>query len=76
MKKAILILFLVAGTHLIPLRTHAQCAMCSRVVESNQANKVNKVGKKLNNGILYLLAVPYLIGAIGAFAWYKNRNKV
>ncbi|HRH65395.1 MAG TPA: hypothetical protein PLU53_03785 [Bacteroidia bacterium] len=53
----------------------AQCSMCRRVTETNVHDGGNKVGKKLNSGILYLLAIPYLIGAVGAFTWYKNRNK-
>jgi len=58
----------------------AQCAMCKRVAETNfkQGDKNNpaiKRGKSLNNGILYLLSVPYLLGAVGAVVWYKNRKK-
>ena len=74
MKKLIyismLLSFLFAGT-----AATAQCSMCRRATETNAHDGGNKVGKKLNSGILYLLAVPYLIGAVGAFAWYKNRNK-
>jgi hypothetical protein len=58
----------------------AQCAMCKRVAETNfkDGNKNNpaiKRGKSLNNGILYLLSVPYLLGAVGVVVWYKNRKK-
>ena len=67
---SLLISFLFTG-----IGASAQCSMCRRVTETNDHDGSNKVGKKLNSGILYLLAVPYLIGAVGAFAWYKNRNK-
>lgn len=57
----------------------AQCAMCKSSVESNQANadttKLEKFGKGLNKGILYIMAMPYiLVGTVGFF-WYRNRRK-
>jgi len=53
----------------------AQCSMCRRVAETNQEGHANKVGKSLNSGILYLMAVPYLLGAIGVAMWWKSKNK-
>jgi hypothetical protein len=53
----------------------AQCAMCRRVVETSQDAKDNKAGRGLNSGILYLLAIPYLLGSVGAVVWWKNRKK-
>lgn len=44
---------------------------------SAQSNMENggTAGRGLNNGILYMLAMPYLIiGTIG-FIWWKNRRK-
>ena len=57
------------------MEVSAQCAMCRRVAESNRETNENKIGNHLNFGILYLLAMPYLIGAIGTFVWMKNRKK-
>ncbi|REJ85341.1 MAG: hypothetical protein DWQ44_10570 [Bacteroidetes bacterium] len=74
MRKAAFILFFGLMT-LLPELTQAQCAMCRRVAESNTESNSNKVGKNLNTGILYLLAIPYLLGAVGVAFWYKNRNK-
>ena len=52
----------------------AQCTMCSTTVESN-----NKSGstttKGLNNGIIYLLAAPYLAVAAVGFIWYKKYRR-
>jgi glucose-6-phosphate dehydrogenase assembly protein OpcA len=31
--------------------------------------------RSLNNGILYLMTLPYLIGGIGAVVWWKNKRK-
>jgi hypothetical protein len=45
----------------------AQCAMCKAVVESGD----NSMAKGLNNGILYLMAMPYLLVVLGGFVFYK-----
>lgn len=53
----IVILFLA-----ISFDVDAQCAMCKANVESNQQNAgdiSSAFGNGLNNGILYLMAVPY-----------------
>ncbi len=54
----ILLVFAIAPVDLI-----AQgCAMCKAVAESEQTfGGVQSVGRGLNNGILYLMAVPYLL---------------
>ena len=55
----------------------AQCPMCKSAVESSIKSGQNNVGKGLNDGILYLLAAPYLfVGTLG-FLWIKKyRAKV
>jgi hypothetical protein len=53
----------------------AQCAMCKRNVETNKETRENKVGTGLNKGILYLMSVPYLIGAIGLAMWMKRKKE-
>ena len=52
----------------------AQCPMCKMAAESNLKNG-GTAGRGLNNGILYLLATPYLIIGGIAYVWYKNRKK-
>ena len=50
----------------------AQCPMCKSAVESSIKSGQNNVGKGLNDGILYLLAAPYLfVGTLG-FLWFKK----
>lgn len=44
----------------MPEFAEAQCAMCKASVESSQGQK-NSVAGGLNTGILYLMAVPYLL---------------
>jgi len=56
-------------------QSSAQCAMCRRNVETNKMAEKSKVGTGLNKGILYLMSVPYVIGAIGVFMWVKRRKE-
>lgn len=54
----------------------SQCAMCRATVENNQsANQTNTIGNGLNQGILYLLSVPYLILATFGVWWYRHFKK-
>lgn len=48
-----------------------QCAMCSLNAENSTQNG-NTQGKGLNNGILFLLGMPFLIGGGIGFLWYKK----
>lgn len=51
----------------------AQCPMCRATAESNLANGGTE-GKGLNNGILYMLGMPYILIGTIAFLWWKNRK--
>jgi hypothetical protein len=42
--------------------------------ESNLQNG-GTAGKGLNNGILYMLATPYLLIGIVGYVWWRNRNR-
>jgi len=53
---------------------YSQCAMCSATAE-NSVNNGNTEGDGLNDGILYLLAAPYLAVAGIGYLWYKNYRK-
>lgn len=52
----------------------AQCAMCTTAVESNSKSGA-KTTRGLNNGILYLLAAPYFLAAVGGFVWYRSYRR-
>ncbi len=57
-----------------PTELPAQCPMCKIGAESNLRNG-GSAGNGLNTGILYMLALPYLlVGTIG-FIWWKNRKQ-
>lgn len=69
LKVAVVIMVLMLCIRVSPVQ--AQCAMCKATVESN-VNAEKTVGRGLNDGILYLMTIPYLV--LGGFAWmvYKN----
>lgn len=60
---------------LVPNNVQAQCAMCSLNAE-NGTQHGNTQGKGLNDGIIFLLAMPFLVGGIVAVVWYKKFRKV
>ena len=41
----------------------AQCAMCKQAAESSLKSNPTSMARSLNSGILYLMAVPYLLMA-------------
>jgi hypothetical protein len=74
-KLKFLYLLLAFGLMLISVApAQAQCAMCSATVESN-AQGGNKTTNGLNNGIMYLLAAPYLAVAVVGYIWYKKYRR-
>lgn len=50
---------------------NAQCAMCKAVVENGDSG----LAKGLNNGIVTLMVIPYILVAIVAFFFWKNYKK-
>lgn len=72
MKKFIVILLLALGTFSVD--TYSQCAMCRRVAESSHDAHENKTGRGLNSGIMYLLAIPYVLAGIGIYAYAKKKR--
>jgi len=53
----------------------AQCPMCRATAETNLANGGTE-GQGLNNGILYMLGMPYLLIGTVAFLWWRNRKQL
>ncbi len=53
--------------------TEAQCAMCRAVLESEDGQSS---ARGINNGIVYLMIIPYiLIGGLAYFIYRKLSNK-
>lgn len=70
MKKKIVLSFFVLI--LLPLYSSAQCAMCRAVLESEDGKST---AEGINNGIVYLMAIPYiLVGVLFYFVYRKMKN--
>ena len=68
MHKSLMIttLFLV-----ISISSNAQCAMCRAVLESGS---YQKVAEGVNNGIMYLMIIPYILIAVVGYFVYKSKK--
>lgn len=70
MKKLYLILFLL----LLQLSLQAQCVACKQTVEAQiQNGTLSPDG--INNGIVYLMLIPYLLLLLAGYVFYKNYKK-
>ena len=56
-------------------KAFAQCSMCRAAAASNLKQGENKRGSGLNHAILYLMAVPYVLGGVGGYVLWRNRKK-
>lgn len=69
MVKTQFILFLLL---LITVKTNSQCAMCKAVVENGDSS----YAKGLNDGIVTLMIIPYILVAIVAFIIFRYYKKL
>jgi len=66
------ILYITIFLLLCSIPVEAQCAMCRAVLESEEGQKT---AKGINDGIVYLMVIPYiLIGVVGYFI-FRNKKK-
>ncbi|MBO0591836.1 hypothetical protein I2486_10500 [Cellulophaga sp. E16_2] len=64
--------FLVLLLFLAPNLADAQCAMCRAVLESEEGMTT---AKGINDGIVYLMAIPYiLVGVLFFFVYRKMKS--
>ncbi len=73
LKTVIALIFTIVMATSVP--AYSQCSMCRAVAESGSKDGNSQVARGLNNGILYLLAMPYILGGVAFFIWRKNRRK-
>jgi hypothetical protein len=65
--------FLFSTLLLLPVsRVLAQCAMCRAQLESMEDNSL---AESVNDGIVYLMAVPYVLIALIGFFIYRSFQK-
>lgn len=66
------LIFLVVAFYFLPVDVEAQCAMCRGSLESSVSQGNTNFAAGINKGILYLLAMPYLIMGTIAYLWYRS----
>lgn len=72
MKRIVLVVLGIAF-FLLPEVTEAQCAMCRAALESTGNTAT---AESINNGIVYLMAIPYVaVAVLGYFVYKKMRPK-
>jgi|TARA_B110000116_G_scaffold231208_1_gene214009 hypothetical protein len=59
---------------LISQNVNAQCSMCKAVVEANLQSG-GSIGAGLNDGILYLMAMPYISMIVVGLVWYNLKKE-
>ena len=65
-------MFLIAVAFLQNSIGFAQCAMCKASAESDLKSG-GSIARGLNTGILYLMAIPYIILMLGAYFFFRKQ---
>lgn len=72
LKKRVVVFFLLIS-FFFPFNSQAQCAMC-RAALTSEGNKTKAAA--VNDGIVYLMVIPYLlVGGIGYAVYRMRKNK-
>ena len=71
MKKACFFLFLFSLAICFSANVNAQCAMCTKTAQQLG----EKPAQGMNAGILYLMAVPYIMVGAGFYFFYSKIKK-
>ena len=73
MKKILIILSIFCLSLSFSTELEAQCPMCRMSAESNLKNG-GTAGRGLNAGILYMLAMPYLLVGVLGYVYYRHKK--
>jgi len=71
-KKYTIILFIILFLIIEIEVTYSQCSMCRAVLQSEEGKAT---AKGINNGILYLMAIPYLLVAFVGWKVFRILKK-
>jgi len=72
-RTSLTMLLLILSACVLSPKANAQCAMCRAALES-EGNKSK--GEAVNDGIVYLMLIPYiLVGGIGYAVYRMNKKK-
>lgn len=72
MKSAKFLLLAVLLLFLVNPELHSQCAMCKATAESAMEGAEDSIGKGLNSGIVYLMAIPYILMLTAALVFFRK----
>ncbi|MBL4735946.1 MAG: hypothetical protein JKY18_11535 [Flavobacteriales bacterium] len=81
MKKSTGLKIIVAATAglillVFSLDVEAQCAMCKASIESSVKDGEASPGAGINQGILYIMGIPYLLLSLVGFAIYRHNKQL
>jgi LPXTG-motif cell wall-anchored protein len=72
MNRPYLTLILVLAVLFLSLDLDAQCAMC-KLNAKNASDADANVGQGINEGILYLMGIPYTLLLIGGLVFFRKK---
>jgi len=72
MKKGIVLVLTILFALMSSISANAQCAMCRAVLESEEGGVK---AEAINDGIVYLMAIPYILVGIVGYVIYKMKMK-
>ncbi len=61
----------ILASFFLPLFSQAQCAMCRAALESEEGGVQ---AKAINDGIVYLMVIPYILVVVAAYGIYRIRR--
>ncbi len=73
MKKTVSLLLILIVICLFCIDIDAQCAMCKQVAEDASDQSGDAIGLGLNNGIKYLLVIPYILFGIFVLVFFRKK---
>lgn len=73
MKKTVSLLLILIVICLFCPDIDAQCAMCKQVAEDASDQSGDAIGLGLNNGIKYLLVIPYILFGIFVLVFFRKK---
>lgn len=73
LQRSLAMLFLLLASCFFSVSANAQCAMCRAALETEGDTAK---GEAVNDGIVYLMLIPYLlVGGIGYAVYRMNKTK-
>ena len=66
------VLIFIFSLLILSSEAYSQCSMCRAVLESEEGQST---AKGINNGILYLMAIPYFLVGLAGWKIYKILRK-